>query len=41
MKKRELDDTKENKQVIVKECIEMIKDKFNELIYKHDGCRII
>jgi len=41
MKKRDLVDTAENKQVLVKECIEMIKDKFSELIYKHDGCRII
>ena len=41
MKKRDLVDTAENKQIIIKECIELIKDKFTELIYKHDGCRII
>jgi len=41
MKKRDLEEGAENKQALVKECIAMIKDKFSELIYKHDGCRII
>ena len=41
MKKRDLADSTQNKQDLIKECIEMIKDKFTELIFKHDGCRII
>jgi hypothetical protein len=41
MKKKDLTDSAETKKILVKECIEMIKDKFTELIYKHDGCRII
>lgn len=41
MKKRDFEGTNENKQVMVKECIDLIKDKFNELIFKHDGCRIV
>jgi len=42
MKKKELT-TNETKEAIVKECIEMIgeKEKFKELIFKHDGCRIV
>jgi hypothetical protein len=43
MKKKELNTTNETKEAIVKECIEMIggADKFKELIFKHDGCRIV
>ena len=41
MKKKELKVTDENKYQIVQECVELIKDKFNTLIYKHDGCRIL
>ena len=43
MKNKELKITNETKEAIVKECIEMIgdKDKFKELIFKHDGCRIV
>jgi len=26
---------------LVKECIELIGPKFEELLYKHDGCRIL
>ena len=31
----------ENKQVIVKESMDMINGKWEDLIYKHDGCRIV
>jgi len=31
----------ENKQDIVKESMEMINGKWEDLIYKHDGCRIV
>lgn len=41
MKKKDLKQTNENKQVIVAECITLIGDKFTDLIYKHDGCRIV
>lgn len=41
MKKKELKQTDENKYSIVKESIDVIGDKFVDLIYKHDGCRII
>lgn len=41
MKKKDLAITSENKQQLVKECMEMIGDKFQDLIYKHDGCRIV
>lgn len=43
MKKKELTITNETKEAIVKECIEMIgaQEKFKELIFKHDGCRIV
>lgn len=41
MKKKELKQTDENKYSIVKESIDIIGDKFVDLIYKHDGCRII
>ena len=29
------------KHVLVDESIEMIGDKYNELCYKHDGCRVL
>lgn len=41
MKKKELKQTEENKYQIVKESIDIIGDKFKDLIYKHDGCRIM
>ena len=41
MKKKELKQTDENKYSIVKESIDVIGDKFVDLIYKHDGCPII
>jgi hypothetical protein len=41
MKKKELKQTNENKATLVQECIDSIGDKFGELIYKHDGCRIL
>ena len=41
MKKKELKITDENKYQIVAECMEIIKDKFESLIFKHDGCRIL
>lgn len=31
----------ENKVDIIKECMELIDHKYEELIYKHDGCRIV
>jgi hypothetical protein len=31
----------ENKQELVKENLELINHKFEDLIYKHDGCRIV
>ena len=41
MKKKELKQSNENKATLVQECIEAIGEKFTELIYKHDGCRIL
>ena len=41
MKKKDLKQTSETKANIVKECIEIVGTKFSELIYKHDGCRIV
>lgn len=41
MKKKELKQTDENKYQIVKESIDIIGDKYKDLIYKHDGCRIM
>ena len=29
------------KMALVQECIELIGDKWNELCFKHDGCRIL
>lgn len=31
----------ENKVDIIKECTELINHKYEDLIYKHDGCRIV
>ena len=39
MKKKEM--TGEEKHVIVQECIDAIGEKYNELCYKHDGCRVL
>lgn len=41
MKKKELKQTDDNRYLIVKDTIELIGDKFVDLIYKHDGCRIV
>ena len=41
MKKKELKQTNESKAALVQECIDAIGDKFEDLIYKHDGCRIV
>ena len=41
MKKKELKQTNENKYQLVQESIDAIGDKFEQLIYKHDGCRIV
>ena len=41
MKKKELKQSDIDKFAIVKESIDIIGDKFVDLIYKHDGCRII
>ncbi len=29
------------KHAIVDECVKLIGDKYSELCYKHDGCRIL
>jgi hypothetical protein len=39
MKKKEM--TGEEKHAIVQECIDDIKDKYEALCYKHDGCRVL
>ena len=39
IKKKELGN--EEKHTLVAECIEMIGDKYNELCFKHDGCRVL
>ena len=39
MKKREV--SNEEKHTLVTECIELIGDKYKELCYKHDGCRVL
>jgi len=41
MKKKDMGETVEQKAGIVKDTMALIGDKYNELIYKHDGCRII
>lgn len=41
MKKKDFSQTNESKAALVQECIDAIGEKFSELIYKHDGCRII
>lgn len=30
-----------SKQELVKECMDLIKDDYSGMIYKHDGCRIL
>ena len=39
MKKKDIG--MDNKQDIVKEAIDLINHKFEDLIFKHDGCRIV
>ena len=39
IKKKELGN--EEKHTLVAECIEMIGDKYTELCFKHDGCRVL
>ena len=39
MKKKEM--SSEEKHAIVQECIEAIGEKYPELCYKHDGCRVL
>jgi hypothetical protein len=41
MKKKEMPN--EEKHKLVEECITTITaaDKYNELVYKHDGCRVM
>lgn len=39
MKKRELANAE--KHVLVAECIKLIGEKYTELCYKHDGCRVL
>jgi hypothetical protein len=39
MKKKEI--TNEEKHAIVDECIKLIGVKYVELVYKHDGCRVL
>lgn len=42
LKKKELvEQHQEDKVSIVKESIDMIGDKFKELLFKHDGCRVL
>lgn len=41
IKKREQKVSKEEKNSLVKESIELIGPKFEELLFKHDGCRIL
>lgn len=39
MKKKEIPN--EEKHKLVDESIKQINEKYSELIYKHDGCRLI
>lgn len=39
MKKKEM--SGEEKHAIVQECIDAIGEKYQELCYKHDGCRVL
>mmetsp|Transcript_8408 Transcript_8408/g.14064 ORF Transcript_8408/g.14064 Transcript_8408/m.14064 type:complete len:252 (+) Transcript_8408:112-867(+) len=41
MKRKEFKQSEENKHSLVQESIDIIGDKFKDLIYKHDGCRIV
>lgn len=41
IKKRDQKVSKEEKNAIIKESIELIGPKFEELLFKHDGCRIL
>ena len=41
LKKREQKVSKEEKSALVKESIDLIGPKFDELLFKHDGCRIL
>ena len=42
LKKKELvEQHQEDKVSIVKESIDMIGDKFKDLLFKHDGCRVL
>jgi hypothetical protein len=41
MKKKDFEGSDEKKSNLVKECIDTIGDKFKDLIFKHDGCRIL
>ena len=31
----------EEKHTLVQECMDMIGDKYTELCFKHDGCRVL
>ena len=39
MKKKEVNN--QEKHELVEECIKLIGDKYTELCYKHDGCRVL
>ena len=39
MKKKEM--ANEDKHKVVQECIDAIGEKYAELAYKHDGCRVL
>ncbi len=39
MRKKEV--ANDEKHILVAECIKLIGDKYNELCYKHDGCRVL
>ena len=33
--------TKSDKEGLVQEMVELVGEKYQELIYKHDGCRVL
>jgi hypothetical protein len=40
-KKDQSEDQQINKQQVVQDSLNLIKDNFEDLIFKHDGCRIV
>lgn len=41
IKKKESKLSNEERHSLVQECIDLIGSKFKELVYKHDGCRVV